>query len=367
MSTSELQALINPGVKSLVPYQPGKPIEELQRELNINNIVKLASNENPLGCSPKAIEAIQAAYTGVARYPDGSGYQLKTHLAKMHDISPSLITLGNGSDDIFTYLLRAFVTQEHEVITSEYAFAAYAIATKAIGAQLKVVPAKHYSHDLEKMAEAVTPKTRMLFIAHPNNPTGTWNDKQSLLKLLDAVPKDVIVVIDQAYFEYMADDNYLDAIPLVERYPNLVATRTFSKAYGLASLRVGYSVSHAVISDAINRIRLPFNVNSFALSAALAAIQDQDFLQQAISHNAEQLPLLCHGLETLGLRLLPTAGNFVTVDLGQDAQPIFEQLLREGVIVRPLKGYNMPNHLRISVGLASENTRCLTALEKILA
>lgn len=359
--------LANLGVQGLMPYQPGKPIEELERELGLTDIVKLASNENPLGLSDKAKRAIIDATAEGSRYPDGGAVSLKKKLSAKLAVKPAQITLGNGSNDVLELIARAFANADSEIIFSQYSFAIYALATQAIGATAVVVPAVNWGHDLVSMAAAVTDKTRIIFLANPNNPTGTWFSKDELTSFMAAVPSSVIVVLDEAYIEYCDDSTFPDGVELLNDYPNLIVTRTFSKAYGLASLRVGYSLSNPEVADLLNRIRQPFNVNSFALAAAEAVLDDAEYLQRSIEVNRVGMQQLSKGLEDLGYQVIPSAGNFITFDMAQDAGPVFQALLTEGVIVRPVANYQMPQHLRVSVGLEKENIRFLNALEKVTA
>jgi histidinol-phosphate aminotransferase len=349
-----------------MPYQPGKPIEELERELGISNIVKLASNENAYGPCPGVLESL-AAIPELLRYPDGNGFNLKKALAAFHNVAVEQITLGNGSNDILDMVVRAFVTDRQQTIYSQHAFAIYPIVTQAVGATAIEVPALNWGHDLPAMARAVNEQTRVIFIANPNNPTGTWLDSNALDTFMQAVPEDVIVLLDQAYFEYVHEPEYPDCIRWIERYPNLIATRTFSKAYGLAALRVGYSISHADAADLLNRVRQPFNVNSIALYMAEIALADQSHIQACVRFNDTGLRQLSEGLDSMGIHYIPTVANFLCIDLQQPARDIYEKLLREGVIVRPVAGYGMPNHLRVTVGLQEENEIFLSALAKVLA
>ncbi|SDS61394.1 histidinol-phosphate aminotransferase [Halopseudomonas xinjiangensis] len=362
-------ALAQPGVQKLSPYVPGKPVEELARELGLDpaDIVKLASNENPLGPSPLAIQAIQSALPELTRYPDGNGFTLKQALAERFDVSPAMITLGNGSNDILELITRAFVGPQHEVVFSEHAFAVYPIVTQAVGARAVVVPARNWGHDLEAMAEAITPATRLVFIANPNNPTGTWIGRGELEAFLERVPEEVIVVLDEAYTEYVEDSDMPNGLDYLSGRPNLLVSRTFSKAYGLAALRVGYAMSNPAIADAMNRVRQPFNVNSLALAAAVATLGDVNYLAESRLTNRQGMLQLEEGLQLMGLSWILSRGNFVAVDLGREAAPVFQALLREGVIVRPVANYGMPNHLRVTIGLKRENQRFLEALTKVLA
>ncbi len=366
--TCDYIALANPGVQKLMPYQAGKPIEELAREQGLDpaQIVKLASNENPLGIGPMAKAAIGRAMEDLARYPDGNGFDLKAALSARLDITPEQITLGNGSNEVLELLARAYVQPEHEVLFSEHAFVVYPLVTQAIGATPVQVPAKDYGHDLPAFLARINARTRMIFIANPNNPTGTWFTRAELEAFLAEVPEQVIVVLDEAYFEYVREAEYPDGISLLGQYPNLVVTRTFSKAYGLAGLRVGYGVSSAAIANVLNRVREPFNCNSLALAAATAALADAEYLAESVHVNTVGLKQMAEGCTQLGLDLIPSVGNFLTVDMGRPAGPVYEALLALGVIARPIAGYGLPNHLRISIGTEAENARCLEALAKVL-
>jgi len=364
--------LAAPGLKGLQPYQPGKPIEELEREYGISNIIKLASNENPLGPSLLALEAIKQELDELARYPDGNGFALKQALSQKLGVEKSHITLGNGSNDILELIARAFATADNDVIFSQHAFAVYPIVTQAVNARAVVIPAKDWGHDLEAMAQAVTDRTRLVFIANPNNPTGTYLTADKLKGFIAGLPRHVIVVVDEAYFEYAHDprmqaDGYPDVTQWLGEFPNLIVTRTFSKAYGLAALRVGYSVSDPGIADLLNRVRQPFNVNHLAIVAATAALNDSQHLDKGIHLNAVGMQQLVEGFDTLGLDFIPSVGNFVCVDVGKAAATVYDALLHEGVIVRPVANYQMPQHLRVTIGLPQENERFLQALLKVLA
>ena len=372
MSCNFLELAV-PGVRALSPYPPGKPIEELAREQGLaeENIVKLASNENPLGPSPKAVKAIAQSMADLSRYPDGNGFVLKEALAKKLEVSQDQLTLGNGSNDVLVLLAEAFLGADRSAVFSEYAFVVYPIAVKVVGAEAIVVPAKNWGHDLDAMASAIKGNTRIVFLANPNNPTGTCFSKDEFAVFMGQVPEDVLVVLDEAYFEYRDGSHLfngvaLDGVVMLQDYPNLVITRTFSKAYGLAGARIGYSVSHPDIANALNRIRQPFNTNLPAQYAAVATLNDADYLQQSIEVNQVGMVQLEQGLEGLGLSWIPSAGNFITVDFARDAMPVYQKLLREGVIVRPVANYGMPHHLRISIGLPDENQRCLDALTTVL-
>lgn len=370
MNRFEDQAV--PGVRRLRPYQPGKPIEELERELGIHNIIKLASNENPLGPGARVRDVLAAQFEELARYPDGNGFALRQRIAARHGVDMAQITLGNGSSDPLEFVVRALVQPGDEVIFSAHAFAMYPIVTRAAGGTPVVTPARDWGHDLDAMASAVTPRTRVIFIANPNNPTGTWLDASHLRGFLEGLPGHVVAVVDEAYFEYasapaMGLDGYPDATRWLADFPNLMVTRTFSKAFGLAGLRVGYGLSHPDLADLMNRIRPPFNVNSLALAAAAAALDDDAHLAESIAVNVAGMRQLEAGFRSLGLDYIPSAGNFISVRVADSALPVYEALLRAGIIVRPVENYDMPGYLRITVGLENENRRCLDALASILA
>ncbi len=368
---ADIASLAAPGVRAIAPYQPGKPIEELEREYGVRRAVKLASNENPLGPSPKALAAARAALDSIALYPDGNGFALKRKLGEKLNVPMEWLTLGNGSSDILDFAVRAFVTSEHEVVFSEHAFAIYPILTQAVGARAMVVPAKRWGNDLAALRRAIGLKTRLVFIANPNNPTGTWLTRTELEEFLGSLPPHIVIVIDEAYFEYasyapMGARDYPNALAWVGQFPNLIVARTFSKVYGLAGLRVGYGVSQPAVADLLNRVRPPFNVNSLALAAATAALDDDAHLNKTLELTAKGMCQLVAGFAEFGLGHIPSVGNFVCVDVGKPAGPVYEALLREGVIVRPVANYGMPNHLRVTVGLPEENARFLAALEKVL-
>jgi len=366
-SSCDYIALSTRGVQGLHPYLPGKPVEELERELGIENIIKLASNENPLGMSLLAKSAVTAELNNGARYPDGNGFRLKQALGAYLRVGMETITLGNGSNDILDLIVRAYADVESEVIYSEYAFAVYAISCQSVGAKAVVTPAKSWGHDLQAMLDAITDNTKLIFIANPNNPTGTSVDSRTLEHFLSRVPESVIVVLDEAYCEYIDDPDFPDGVALLNMHPNLIVTRTFSKAWGLASLRVGYALSNVEIADVLNRVRHPFNVNSFALAAAAAVLSDKDFLRESQSINKVGLACISGGLDSLGLVYIPSKGNFITFDTGRDAMSVYQSMLLQGVIVRPLVNYDMPTHLRVTVGLQSENERFLEALSMALS
>jgi histidinol-phosphate aminotransferase len=351
-------------VTQLHPYVPGKPIQELERELGISDIVKLASNENPLGPSQKVLDAIEKASRELTRYPDGNGFALKAALAAKFQLNTNQITLGNGSNDVLELLARAFVSPVDEVLFSQYAFAVYPIVTQAIGAKAVAAPARDYGHDLQLMSSLISDKTKLIFIANPNNPTGTYLAPDELENFIAQVAETTIVVLDEAYVEY--GDSSFNSIDWLDKYSNLVITRTFSKAYGLAGLRVGYALSHPEIADLLNRIRQPFNVNSLALAAATVALDDERYIADTKQMNDKGMAQILAGLDSLGLKSIPSKANFITVDTGRNADEVFASLLKQGVIVRPVANYGLPTHIRVSIGLESENKRFLDALEQVL-
>ena len=368
----DIDRLAAPRVRQLKPYEPGKPIETLERELGITHSIKLASNENPLGASPHAVHAVQQAANCLAIYPDGNGFALKTALSAHHDLPPSCITLGNGSNDVLELIARAFLTPGDEVVISAHAFAVYALAAQAVGALVRVAkayPADHvmpYGHDPAALAHYINPRTRLIFLANPNNPTGTWIDKGALRAFIEGLPGHVLVVVDEAYCEYVREPDYPDTSRWLKDFANLIVTRTFSKVYGLAGLRVGYGLSHPQVADLLNRVRQPFNVNSLAQVAAQGALKDQAHVRRSVEVNTAGLLHLKKALGLQGLAVIPSVANFVLVDLRRDARPVYQALLREGVIVRPVASYGLPQHLRITVGTQAQNARVINALERVL-
>ena len=361
----KLLALATPGVAGLQPYQPGRNFEEIARKYGLSEVVPLASNENPLGPGTKARRAL-AQIDDPGRYPDGNGRRLKRALADRHGVTPEQITLGNGSNEVIDIVVRAVVSPSHQVIYSAHAFVAIALATRAVGAEAVVVPASNFGCDVSATIDAVTERTRVVFLANPNNPTGTWVPGGELRRLLEALPEHVVAIVDEAYTEYAEDPEYPDCLDWLDRFPRLVVTRTFSKIHGLAGLRAGYAISHPELADLMNRVRLPFNVNRIALTAAEAALEDEEHVRLSIALNRAGLKQLRAGLASLGLQALPTLGNFLCVHLDQPAQPVFDRMLQKGVIVRPIGGYGMPRHLRITVGRERENRRCLEVLAEAL-
>ncbi len=361
-----------PGIRRLAPYVPGKPPEQLERELGITGSIKLASNENPLGPGPRARAALAQAMTGVGMYPDGSGHVLRAALAAKHKVSPGQVTLGNGSNDVLVLLAGTFLTPDHEAVYSQYAFAVYPIAVQGVGAIARVAPANPpdhrmpLGHDPAAILAAVGPKTRIVFLANPNNPTGTWLTGSELEQLMRGIPAQVIVVLDEAYHEYSVGAGVPDGSALLARHPNLVVARTFSKAYGLAGLRVGYTLSHPDVADLLNRLRQPFNVSVVGLAAATAALDDREHVETTVVLNRQGLVRLRAGFTALGLTVLPSAANFLLCDLRRPAAPVSDALLRRGVIVRPVANYGLTNHLRISTGTVEQNERVLAAMAAAL-
>ncbi|MBX3687114.1 MAG: histidinol-phosphate transaminase [Rhodocyclaceae bacterium] len=355
-------------IRAISPYQPGKPISELARELGLDEagIIKLASNENPLGMSEMARTAAEAAIADLARYPDGNGFALKDALSRRFSVAPEQVVLGNGSNDVLDLVARALLGAGREAVYSQYAFAVYPLATQAVGATGVKVAARDYGHDLEAMLAAITPATRVVFIANPNNPTGTFLPGPELLAFIAKVPADVLVVLDEAYTEYLDDARRYDSIAWLARFPNLLISRTFSKAYGLAGLRVGYGLGHPMVIDLLNRVRQPFNVSSIALAAAVAALGDEAFLRRSAELNRAGMAQIVAASADLGLETIPSSGNFVTIRVG-DAARVNQRLLEQGVIVRPIGGYGLPEWLRVSIGLESENARFIDALRSALA
>ncbi len=368
MSTCDLLDYAVPGVQGLSPYQPGKPTATLAREIGMeeSRIIKLASNENPMGPAPSVNAAVTAALGEQARYPDGATVALREALAQHHGCSARQITVGNGSNDVLDLVARTFLGEGRSTLFSEHAFAVYPLSSMAVGAELIVVPARQWGHDLEAMLSAIRADTRVVWIANPNNPTGTWVQRDALYQFLQSTPPEVVVVVDEAYIEFVEDPEYPDASQWLEQFPNLIVTRTFSKAYGLAGYRVGYGLSSERVAELLNRVRQPFNVNSLAQVAAVAALADQSYMQQGVALNRAEMAKMTHAFVQLGLAWIPSAGNFVSVDLGQDAMPIFSALEQQGVITRPVANYGLPNHLRISIGLPEENKRCVQALTRVL-
>lgn len=353
-------------VRTLAPYVPGKPIEELERELGIKDIVKLASNENPLGPSPLALDAMRKMLGQLHLYPDGNAFYLKAKLAEKLGVAPDHLILGNGSNEIIEFVGHALLSPGTEVVVSQYCFAVYSIVTHLFGAKLVTVPAIRYGHDLVSMLAAVTPQTRIMFVANPNNPTGTLADRDALARLVEQTPPHVLLALDEAYVEFLEDP--LDLLSLIKsgEKPNLLLMRTFSKIYGLAGLRLGYGIGVPETIAALEKIRQPFNINGVAQAAALAALDDSEHMNRTRANNTAGLKAFEVAFQEMGLEFVPSAANFILVRVG-NGQDVFARLQKLGVIVRPMGGYQLPEWIRISVGTASENSRCLAALKKIVA
>ena len=364
---SDIANLAPAYIRSIAPYQPGKPISDLARDkgLEPSQIVKLASNENPLGVSPNAHMAMMDALDEIARYPDGNSVSLRDAVCEKFNVTPSQLVFGNGSNDILELSARAFLAPGDEAVYSQHAFAVYSLVTQAVGATGVVVPAKEFGHDLDAMLLAITPKTRMVFVANPNNPTGTLIDKAELKKFLSLVPKHTLIILDEAYDEYLTDELKAESIGWLAEFDNLVISRTFSKAYGLAGLRVGFGLTSRAIADLMNRVRQPFNVNSIAQAAAVASLGDDEFVERTRALNQAGMVQITQGLEKLGLTFIPSFANFVSFKVA-DARGVYERLLNQGVIVRPIANYEMPDYLRVSIGLFSENARFLEALAEAI-
>ena len=352
-------------VRAISPYQPGKPITELAREMGIpvDRIVKLASNEKPLGMSPKARRAVEAAIGGVERYPDQ--FELIRAVAGRCGVAESQVVLGNGSNDVLDLIARVFLAPGRSAVFAQHAFAVYPLATLSTGAELIATPARHYGHDLDAMRAAIRPDTRIVWIANPNNPTGNFLPYPEVRSFLEAVPRDVVVVLDEAYNDYLPPAQRVDTAAWISDFPNLAVTRTFSKIFGLAGLRVGYALASGEIADLMNRVRQPFNVNNLAIAAAVAALDDHLFVAESYELNRRGMEQIVAGLKRLGLEHIPSHGNFVTFRVG-DGAGVNQKLLKQGVIVRPIGGYGLPEWLRVTIGTEPENARFLEALEKAL-
>ncbi len=358
--------LTHPSIQTLTPYVPGKSITSLQRELGLQRVIKLASNENPLGASAQALEAARNALTESYLYPESSGHELTQALSQFVNVTPSQITLGNGSDSIFSLIAQAYANPGDDIIMFQYGFAMYAIIAHTVQANPLMIPMTNWQYDVAALLDKITERTKIIFIANPNNPTGSWLKDDELEYLLANIPETVLCVLDEAYYEFMDDVAYPNSLQALQRYPNLIITRTFSKAYGLAGLRVGYSISHPDIAATLNRARLPFAVNSIGLAAAQAALADQAHLKQTLKITAQGLKQLTAALDQLNLKYIPIAGNFVTIEIGDNALKVYETLLQQGIIIRPLTNYDLPHMLRVSVGLPEQNTAFINALTSII-
>ena len=361
-----LQHLIPPWLASLVPYQPGKPVEEVEREYGIRDSIKLASNENPLGPSPRAVEALRGALAGIHRYPDGGGFYLKQRLAAKLGVSTDQIALGNGSNEILEFVARTFLRPGEDAVMSEQAFVVYASVVQSAAGIPRAVPLREFTHDLDAIAAAVRKSTRLVFLGNPNNPTGTIYTRAAFERLLEHLPKDVVVVADDAYAEYVSDPEYPRTLDYLRPDRLLITLRTFSKIYGLAGLRIGYGIGPAELVAALERIRQPFNVNVLGQVAALAALDDDEHVERSRRTNREGMLFLEREFTRLGLAYVPSQANFVLVRVGAGGE-VYERLLRRAVIVRPMGGYGFPEHVRVTVGTAEENRRFVDALEGALS
>lgn len=349
-------------IKSISPYIPGKPMEEVERELGISGTIKLASNENPLGPSPKAVAAVRKALEGLNRYPDGSGFYLSQALGAKYGVETGQIILGNGSNELIELVVRTFIQPGDEIISADPSFVVYKMITQAAGGINVVVPCKDMRHDLDAMAERITPKTKIVFIANPNNPTGTMNARGEMDRFMERVPDHVIVAVDEAYFEYVTHADYPDSLDYLKEGKNVLALRTFSKIYGLAGLRIGYGISSADITGLMNKVRQPFNTNSLSQIAALAALTDRKHVEKSVAINNEGKQFLYQSFQQLGVSYVPTETNFVLFETAHDGKELYSALMRQGVIVRPMEG----GKLRVTIGLPEENKRFVAELEKII-
>jgi histidinol-phosphate aminotransferase len=363
---TDFQSLANSYISNLVPYQPGKPIEELERELGIVSAIKLASNENALGASPKAMAAALAALKNAHIYPDGGCYELKKALASHFDLQSNQLTIGNGSENVLEIIVKAYLSRGDKAVISQYAFLTIPLLIKSCGAEIVKVFARNFGHDIAGIISAVNKETRIVFIVNPNNPTGTYTTHDDLIHLLESIPREVLVVIDEAYNEYIDRPDYPDTLKLLPKYPNIIVTRTFSKAFGLAALRIGFAAASPEISGILNRARLPFNVNMIAAVAARAALDDQEHITKSIAMNSQGMRQVEAGLKKLNVKHIPSLGNFIALDVEKNALEIYQKLLQLGVIVRPLTAYDMPTYLRVTIGTPEQNERFLKALEEVL-
>lgn len=349
-------------VLGIQPYVPGKPLEELERELGITNSIKMASNENPVGPSPLAVAAVRDSFADINRYPDGSGYYLKQELSKLLSVSEDELILGNGSNELLDIAARTFLQDGDEAVMATPSFVVYFMAVQSVGGKSVQIPLKNYTHDLMAMADAVTPKSKMVFIANPNNPTGTMNKRDEFDRMMEKVPDNVLVVVDEAYFEYVSDPDYADSMKYLKGEKNVLILRTFSKIYGLAGLRLGYGIAKKEILADMNRIREPFNTSTISQKAAIAAIRDKDHLIKSRSTNEEGKKYLYKELDALGMKYVPTEANFIYMPV-DDSKTVYEKLLRQGVIIRPMG----PKAVRVTIGLPEENKRFIEALKSVVS
>ncbi len=362
-----MRELVPPHIAAIKPYQPGKPVSELERELGLSSTVKLASNENPLGPSRKALQALRRALGEIHRYPDGSGFALTGALARRLEVPARSILLGNGSNELIEIIARTFLRPGEEVVSAQGAFIVYYLVTQAAGGANTVVPMKKDTHDLAAMARAAGEHTRIVFVANPNNPTGTWVGARETARFIDALPGHVIAVFDEAYIEYVARRSFPDILSYVREGRPVMTLRTFSKAYGLAGLRIGYLVGPPAYVDEMNKVRQPFNTNHLAQVAAAAALEDERHLRRVVRLNTRERKRLHRELLGMGLDVIPSEGNFLLFDTGRDGAEVYDLMLRRGVIARPMGGYGYPRHLRVTVGLPEENDRFLAELRGVLS
>lgn len=361
-----MKKLVPDYIEKLPLYPPGKPVDEVKREFGLEDIIKLASNENSLGPSPRVLQALQSALAEIHRYPDNNCYYLKEKLAQRCTIDPSRVLLGHGSNEIIQFIVLAFLTPDEEVITSGQTFILYPIMSNARGARVIEVPLKNFTYDLEGIARQITGKTKIIFISNPNNPTGTIVDADAFRAFMQRVPGEVLVVVDEAYGEYVMSPAYPDSLEYLRQGRNIIILRTFSKAYGLAGLRIGYALSTALLISYLERVRVPFNVNYLAQVAALAALDDEQHLQRSRDNNREGLDYLYAELKSMGLGYIPTHTNFLLVNLGTKAEDVYQKLLREGVIIRSMASYGLATYVRVTIGLSEENKRFINSLRKIV-
>lgn len=360
------EKLARPTVLTIKPYVPGKPIEEVERELGITNVIKMASNENPLGPSPKAIAAMAETAKKAQLYPDGNCYYLKQVLAQKLGVDIDNLIVGNGSDEIIKLLAEAFLNPDEEVLTGNPSFSEYIYATSLMGGKAVLIDLKDYTFDLEKMAEAITDKTKLIFICNPNNPTGTINTKAELDAFMAKVPEDVIVVFDEAYFEYVDAKDYPDTMEYIRAGRKVIILRTFSKIHGLAGLRIGYGIASPEFLAVLNRVREPFNVNLLAQEAALASLQDDNHIEQSRAVNYEGKAYLYKEFARMGLKYVPTQANFIFVDVQKDSKEVFQAMMKKGVIIRTGDIFGLPTHIRVTVGKPEENERFIKTLEEVI-
>ena len=356
---------INPGIDSIKPYEPGKSVDDVIKKYNLDKIIKLASNENSLGPSPKVIDVINN-FKDIHLYPDGDGKKLKSKISEIEELSDENIILGNGSNEILEIISQAFLSPRCECIFSKHAFVVYKLASKVRGSKFHEVEANSWGHDLEKFVEKINQKTRMIFIANPNNPTGTYLSHDSIVNFLKKVPSEIIVVIDLAYYEYVTEDDYIKPLEILQNFKNVLITKSFSKIHALSALRIGYGMGNEKLIEIMNRVRQPFNVNAIAQEAAIAALDDTDYLQKSIDSNTIEREFLCECLDKMSAEYIPSHGNFICIDVKTNGTEIFESLMQKGVIVRPIELYDMPSFIRVTIGKRSENEFFIEKLKECL-